>query len=587
MRTIPPPPPGQLDETARLDVLDRVNELLELRYRSGSLGNVEDPLAEAVYIILSRQTRESAYQRVYRDLRREWPTWEALLDAPIDDLVEVLRPAGFGPTRARQVKDLLSAVAKECRKRGLDGAISLDWLHKMPDPEVEDFLLSLPGIGPKSARCIMHYSLERDALAVDTHVRRVLDRLGLVKDPGGKVKHASYEDAVPAPYRRSLHVNLIHHGRAFCRSTSPRCAECPLISFCRTGRDRQVDTQGSPVAVELFAGGGGLGEGFTRAGFKVAAAVEWDRDAAQTYRLNHPGTIVVEADATELKPDELLALAPLARHASTVIAGPPCQGYSVAGRRKADDEKNELYRVVIAYAKALDTRFLVIENVPGMRKVEGRKFVDAVADEIEGAGYSVEPYTLRACDYGVPQLRRRVIFMAQRSDAGVAPTRPPTSHCAGSFCEMGCGDDPGSRCGRPATPTVLQCLSDLPRFDAGQDAEYYRIADGRILLNASTMQHSERVLAKISGIRPGTGPISYRRVHADVARTIVAGHRALPVHPVLDRTISVREAARIQGFYDDHCFAGFRSRQPLQVANAVPPPLAEAVGKGILAAARM
>ncbi|OBH47312.1 hypothetical protein A5683_25240 [Mycobacterium mantenii] len=97
------------------------------------------------------------------------------------------------------------------------------------------------------------------------------------------------------------------------------------------------------------------------------------------------------------------------------------------------------------------------------------------------------------------------------------------------------------------------------------------------------MAHSDKVLKKISLIEPGTGPISYRRLHKDLARTIVAGHRALPVHPTLDRTISVREAARIQGFEDSYTFSGPRAAQPLQVANAVPPPMAAAIARRLLA----
>jgi DNA (cytosine-5)-methyltransferase 1 len=120
-------------------------------------------------------------------------------------------------------------------------------------------------------------------------------------------------------------------------------------------------------------------------------------------------------------------------------------------------------------------------------------------------------------------------------------------------------------------------------LDHSQEAEHMKLGPGfPPLLNGSTMKHGDKVLAKIRAIRPGAGPISYRRLHTDLARTIVAGHRALPVHPTLHRTISVREAARIQGFRDDHVFAGPRWLQPLQVANAVPPPMARAVAEALL-----
>ncbi|MBJ7603126.1 MAG: DNA (cytosine-5-)-methyltransferase [Candidatus Dormibacteraeota bacterium] len=583
MRTIPPLSRGPLTDAERLDVLDRIDEILELKYRSAGLGNFDDPLEEAVYILLSRQTREAGYQRAHRELRARWPTWQALMAAPVGDITEVIRPAGFGATRAAQLQGLLEGVATACADRGTGGRLTLDWLKGLPDAEVEAFLTSLPGLGVKSARCVMHYALGRKTLAVDTHVRRTLGRLGLVPDTGGKVRHASYESAVPARMRQRLHVNLIHHGRAYCRSKSPRCTECPLISFCPNGRAAQETTSTKPVAVELFAGGGGLGEGFTLAGFRVAVAVEIDRHAAQTYRINHPGTVVIEADATKISAKQLQLLAPLASQATAVIAGPPCQGYSAAGRRKADDKKNDLYTAVINLTRQIKPRFVVIENVPGMQKVGGKSFVETVLGRVQKEGYAVKEHLLRACDFGVPQLRRRLLFLAQRHDWGLAPEPPQPSHCAGDHCEQQCGKDRGSRCGRKPTPTVLESLTGLPKLDHGQHAEYVILVGGKILLNGSTMRHSEHVIQKIKTIKPGTGPISYRRLHPDVARTIVAGHRALPVHPILDRTLSVREAARIQGFRDDHVFAGPRSHQPLQVANAVPPPLALAVAAALLA----
>lgn len=592
---LPPLHDRPLTSAERLAILDRADEILQLTHRSATLGNFDDPLEEAVYILLSRQTQEIGYQRAHAELRRRWPTWERLRDSPLEQLITVLTPAGFGPTRARELKALLAAVSAECERRGLQ-RITLDWLHGYSDPAAEQFLTSLPGIGTKSARCVMHYSLRRDVLAVDTHVRRILDRLGIVPDNGGKIKAAAYDEAVPARMRQRLHVNLIHHGRAYCKSRSPRCPQCPLISFCRIGR-QQASSQDPrpisartrtkppqrPVAIELFAGAGGLGTGFARAGFDVAVAVELDRDAAQTYRINHPGTVVIEADAGAVTGADLARLVPRAAKPAAIIAGPPCQGYSAAGKRKALDSKNLLYKSVVALAKELQPRHVVIENVPGMRRVEGRSFVETVNTALRRAGYATEAHLLRACDYGVPQLRHRLLFLAQLAKLGSAPAPPPATHCPGQHCTHGCASQPGSRCGLQPTPTVLESLEGLPLLAAGQAAEWWPLEHGTRLLNGTTMRHSAEVIEKIQGIKPGAGPISYRRLHADIARTIVAGHRALPVHPTLHRTISVREAARIQGFRDDHIFCGPPSKQPLQVANAVPPQLAEAVAKGLTA----
>lgn len=596
MVSIPPLHGQPPSASERLAMLDRVHELLDMEHHSSTLGNFDDPLEETIYILLSKQTQEAIYQRTHANLRARWPDWNGLRKASLDQIEAVLRPAGLSQQRARQLKALLDAVAAECSRRGVPG-MTLDWLHELDDASAQAYLESLPGISTKSARCVMHYSLQRDVLAVDTHIRRILGRLDVVPDRPGKVKHAAYDEAVPAKYRKKIHINLIHHGRAYCKPRAPRCAECPLISFCQWGRDRvTADPEepaasapvrgGKPVAIELFAGGGGLGEGFSRAGFDVAVAVEIDRAAAQTYRLNHPGTVVLEADATQVRATDLVALVPRASTATAIIAGPPCQGYSVAGKRQAADGKNRLYLAVIELAKSIRPRFVAIENVPGLRHVEGKSFVEAINDSLREAGYNSEAHLLRACDFGVPQLRRRMLFLAQHADIGQAPPPPTPTHCARAHCPEKCGAHPGVRCKRKATPTVLDTLAGLPVLAAGQLAENQLFEDGFRLLNGSTMDHSPRVIKKIKAIKPGSGPISYRRLHPDIARTIVAGHRALPVHPNQHRTMSVREAARIQGFADSHAFCGTRSQQPLQVANAVPPRLAEVVALALLAAPR-
>ena len=341
------------------------------------------------------------------------------------------------------------------------------------------------------------------------------------------------------PNGRRLHFNLVHHGRRVCRASKPSCGDCVLISFCRTGRS--VDQQDPrPVAVELFAGAGGLGTGFAAQGFRIALAIESDMRAAQTYRLNHPGTVVLEADVRTVSGRAARALVPSASKPTAVIAGPR-QGYSAAGKREPGDEQNALFCEVTRLARELKARFVAIENVPGMRRVSGVRFTTAVIEELRSKGYAAEKYLLRACDFGVPRLRHRVVFVAQLAARGRAPSQPEPTHCpswAGARCAL-----QSEQCGLPQTPTVLEALADLPLFGCGELAEFREVG-GRTFTNASTMAHYDRVVEKISLIEPGTGPISYKRLHKDLARTIVASRRAAPIHPTLDRTMSVREAAR-------------------------------------------
>jgi DNA (cytosine-5)-methyltransferase 1 len=193
---------------------------------------------------------------------------------------------------------------------------------------------------------------------------------------------------------------------------------------------------------------------------------------------------------------------------------------------------------------------------------------------MDGAVDRVATALLRASDYGVSQRRLRYFFLGRRDRRRRPPTMPPPTH-------RRAGELPTAGADLPETPTVADVLAKVPALGSGVDAEQLITATGEFL-NMSTMRHSPEVIAKIAGIRVGDGPLSYRRLDRHEAQTVVAGHRALPVHPDLDRTVSVREAALIQGFPIDYLFFGPRARQPIQVANAVPPPVAEAIAQHLL-----
>jgi len=567
----------------RSGLIERIDELLEARYRSADLFNLDDPLQEVVFILLSQQTREAVYRRVYGDLRRRYPRWVDALAAPVAELETVMLPAGFQRRKARQLKQLLRAVARANRDRGIGPGgtpaadLTLSFLADLDDAAAERFLVGLPGIGPKSARCVLSYSLDRAAFAVDTHVHRIFRRLGVVPSAGRKSDHDPFQEAVPADRRKRLHINLVHHGRDVCRSRNERCGECVLVSFCERGREAVSRPSPAPVAVDLFAGAGGLGAGFLREGYRVKLAIEAERHAAQTYRLNNPGVPVIEAQITDkTRAAALRRYMPRAEKVDVVLAGPPCQGYSAAGSRRHDDPKNVLYGHVARLARQLGAECVVLENVPGVQRVNGHGFLNAIVDSLTDAGYAVAPHLLRACDFGVPQRRVRYFFIARRGRRSDPVSKPSATHRRNGEIPRG-GED------LPETPALLEVLGAVPVLGAGVDAERFVTADGRELLNMSTMRHSERVIRRIATFKSGEEPISYRRLGPVEARTIIAGHRALPVHPVEHRTISVREAALVQGFPLDYFFCGPRADQPLQVANAVPPPLAAAVARHLKA----
>jgi endonuclease III len=200
---------------------------LESTYATPDLGNKADPLDELVYIALTRQTHEKNAQRTWNSLITAYPTWGMLLDAPEQEAAGIIKDGGFSRQKARWIKQSLKIIKER------NGSLSLDFLDDLGDEEAERFLCSLPGINVKSAKCMLMYSLERDVLPVDTHVKRVSERLGLLETGfTSKRAHERLEAIVPPRYRFAYHVGAVVHGRQVCTVARPHCGECVVKRSC-------------------------------------------------------------------------------------------------------------------------------------------------------------------------------------------------------------------------------------------------------------------------------------------------------------------------------------------------------------------
>ena len=206
---------------------------LDEQHGTPDLGNKSDPIDELVYIILSRRTREAAYQEAYAALKRQYPRWDRMATAPVDEIASVVEFSGLGRRKAQSLRHALGALIARFGRPTLEPTAPWD------DHAVLALLCDLPEVGPKSAACVMLCSLDRPAFPVDAHVGRVLERLGVFEaldidlaGTGHKVKQRVLGDAVPPSLRYSLHVNLVAHGRSVCRPSKPRCGRCPLVSWC-------------------------------------------------------------------------------------------------------------------------------------------------------------------------------------------------------------------------------------------------------------------------------------------------------------------------------------------------------------------
>jgi endonuclease-3 len=189
-----------------------------------------DPLEELVLTILSQNTSDVNSDRAFAAIRAKYPTWEELAEADPRELADAIRPGGLANVKAPRIL----AVLQEIRERQ-GGTLDLSWMREAKDAEVRDYLMSLPGVGPKTAACVLAFSLGRPALPVDTHVHRVAARLGLIdaRTPAGKA-HEVLEAMVPPKSRVRMHVGMIRLGRAICRAGRPSCEICPLQDLCPT-----------------------------------------------------------------------------------------------------------------------------------------------------------------------------------------------------------------------------------------------------------------------------------------------------------------------------------------------------------------
>jgi endonuclease-3 len=185
------------------------------------------PLEELIGTVLSQNTNDRNSDAAMERLRRTLPDWDRAADAPLPAIAAAIRPAGLHRQKARSIRAILRRVRAE------RGRANLDFLSRWPTPRIKDYLLAMPGVGPKTAACVLLFSLRRPVLPVDTHVHRVSRRLGLIS-PRTTAEQAHDVLAAVVPPRKvyAFHVLLIEHGRKVCRAHRPACGRCALMDIC-------------------------------------------------------------------------------------------------------------------------------------------------------------------------------------------------------------------------------------------------------------------------------------------------------------------------------------------------------------------
>lgn len=231
-------------ETKTAWVCDRLDEAYgPLTWRSHG-----DPLGALVLTILSQHTSDRNSERAYDTLRRRFPSWEDVRDAPAGEVADAIRCGGLADAKAPRIQTVLREISQRT-----GGAPSLDFLRETPTEEAKEYLRSFHGVGPKTAACVLMFALVRPVLPVDTHVFRVSHRLGLIEKRLGEARaHDALASLVPAERVYAFHVHMIRHGRRVCTAQRPRCSVCALRACCdffASAAFENKDASGTPKPV--------------------------------------------------------------------------------------------------------------------------------------------------------------------------------------------------------------------------------------------------------------------------------------------------------------------------------------------------
>jgi DNA (cytosine-5)-methyltransferase 1 len=341
--------------------------------------------------------------------------------------------------------------------------------------------------------------------------------------------------------------------------------------------------------IDLFAGVGGISYGFRQEGFEVVLANEIDKEIANAYVKNHPGTIMINEDITKLEIESVFG--ELKGNIDVVVGGPPCQGFSQKGSRKFfDDERNFLFKFFYKIVEFLRPKYFLMENVPNILTSGNGIFKKEIFSLFQGLGYKIDASILNAYDFGVPQMRRRAFILGKIGDS-------PLNLPVGSAKKV----------------SIEDAIWDLAYLESGEGeevqeyrnpplSEYQRKMreNSRLLYNHVATKHSPLALKRMKMIPVGKGREVLPKEH--ITKSIYSGTWSRMIkegpavtittrfdtpssgrftHPILHRAITVREAARLQSFPDNFIFYGTKSSQMKQVGNAVPPLLARAIARTI------
>ena len=321
-----------------------------------------------------------------------------------------------------------------------------------------------------------------------------------------------------------------------------------------------VESQSIPASdyrfVDLFCGAGGMTQGLLQAGFQPVASVEVNPIASATHIKNFPDCHHFGDDIKNLNSQNLLSKMG-SPEVHLVVGGPPCQGFSVAGKRDPNDPRNRLFREFVRIVSEIRPWYVVMENVPGILTIQKGAVKQAICEAFDEIGYpNVSVAVLESAAYGVPQIRPRAIFIANRF--GMPNPYPKPQLLSEQY------------------KAIESAIDDLPQYTPLPE------------INHEWTRHSAKYMERLAKVPPGGSLYeSYadafkRQYPGKPSMTVKENHGGTHIHPYLNRVISAREMARLQTFPDSFIFEGSMKKAMWQIGNAVPPRLAECIGFALI-----
>lgn len=473
------------------------------------------------------------------------------------------------------LKSFLDSILEYKMNHELPNDITVSFLLNFEISDIKKFLLKLPNFGEKKVKTILSYYLKTDNVILDNDTIIILNRIGIIPNNLIKVtdirKHLRTK--IPEIFNYNVFYNLKIHFKKICTELNPFCNKCSIFELCNY--DKKSETlwihedlkKGDLTILELFSGAGGMIHGFKDAGFIPLLAIDFFRSACRTLKENHPKTLVLCEDITKIRGESLEQLLN-GKKPTVIIGGPPCQGFSIAGKQDPRDPRNSLFMEFIRILDYFQAPYFVMENVPGLlsaKNAKGESVIEIIVKEFEKIGYKVKtPMKLNAANYGVPQARKRVIIVGTNTNNRlIFPPRPThTENPKGQLIPL--------KKWAPVHSVLFDKEEVDPKYFHSQ-----KMIDGFKNRKKRNSRSGKGYGWQILDLKKPSYTISARYWKDGADALVKYNEKEI-------RMLTERECARIQTFPDNYKFFGTKSEIYTQIGNAVPCLLAQHISEVII-----